>query len=130
MLTGIVRKDGSRWMIDYRYPLHDRPVSVGTSWEVLDMRRTGPLAPDLAPGLQFTHIGTDRWQAYKEGDYLVLASAKMGERLPELPVPQPKVRAGIDTRYYRGDFATMEDADLHKRARELAAEVANLAGGK
>lgn len=101
-MTGYLRKDCGDWWIEYRYRLHDRPISVGTRWRVTGARTTGALAPEVCNGLVLTHTEQGRWQAYKDGAYLVLDTEQVGEQLPEEEVLKPGVRKGVDVRYHNG----------------------------
>ena len=104
MLTGTLQQDGRKWYIESVYSQFDRPVLTGTRWEVRDFTRRGAVcfAPEPAPGLPMTYGDSDQWSTYHQGGYLVAMTIHEGTVIPEQPIPQPKVRKGIEARYRNG----------------------------
>ena len=104
-MTGTLTHTATAHYVEHRYPLMDRPLSVGVRWLIVGSRRTGPFAPSLTDeGVELTYAERDTWKAYQQGDYLIVETQKMGEPLQEQEVPRPKVRKGIDLRYYLGKW--------------------------
>lgn len=102
MITGIVRQRDGKWYVDHCYPLYSEPKLVTLSWLVTGARRTGPFAPEIADGLTVDSVrDRDAWQAYSQGDYVVLETEHHGEA-SEADFPCPKVRGGLETRYRYG----------------------------
>jgi hypothetical protein len=103
MLTGTVRQTGRDWYVDHSYPKFGEPAMITVSWRVIGGTRKesyGP-APELAPGLTVQcEIGA-KWYAYDRGNYLILDTEHEGT-VAERPLPCPKVRAGVETRYHDG----------------------------
>jgi hypothetical protein len=102
-MTGIVRQKDGQWYVTRATSQMSKPVLDTVSWAVIDSRHTGPSAPELIDGLEVTWAGygTDRWQAYRYGCYLVLSAAHTGT-IESCNFPCPKVRANIETRYRDG----------------------------
>ena len=94
-----------RWRIRHAYPTHDRPVMIAVDWDVTGARRTGPMAPDMAAGLAVTWkrapTSGGTWEAYQQGDWLVIDTAPEGTIAPEEPIPPPRVRKGAEPPRYR-----------------------------
>jgi len=103
MLTGVVRHNrGNVWTVEHSYPLNTEPRLVTLAWRVVGMRRTGPFAPALADGLEVSSVhDRDAWQAYRQGDYLILETEHNGTPRED-PLPCPPIRRGIETRYHMG----------------------------
>ena len=80
-----------------------QPVRVLTGWRVLNARVTGPPAPELQAGLEVQYLtgSNDTWQTYRHGAYLILTTEHEGWT-SAAPLPCPKVRAGVETRYRDG----------------------------
>lgn len=106
MMIGTIRKRGNSFVIEYQYPATAEPVWIGVRWTIVDSRRTGPFAPALTIGteVRYANDPIDRvlWQAYAQGDYLKVWTERDGTPMDAEPIPCPKVRKGIDTRYYCG----------------------------
>jgi len=104
MIVGTVRQRGADWFVEHSYSLHSEPALAIVSWKVIGSRRTGGLAPDLVDGLRLDSVSDqDRWQAYRQGEYLTLFTEHQGTIRKE-PLPCPKVRRGIETRYRDGQW--------------------------
>lgn len=101
-MTGTIQRHNGQLVIEYQYPATDKPVLIGVRWAVVDATRTGPFAPMLEAGLSVSYRQADRWQAYAQGDYLLVSSAHEGTPMADQPIVCPKVRKGIETRYYCG----------------------------
>lgn len=101
-MTGTIARHNGQLVIEYQYPSTTAPVLIGVRWAVLDAKRTGPFAPALEPGLIVSYRQADTWQAYAQGDYLLISSAHDGTPMEDTPIVCPKVRKGTDTRYYCG----------------------------
>ena len=103
MIHGTVRQAGREWTVEHRYSVFAEPQWNTVAWKVTGARRTGPFAPDLADGLAVDHcgMGSDRFQAYAQGDYLILETEHEGT-VTLSDYPCPKVRGGIATRYRNG----------------------------
>jgi hypothetical protein len=117
---GIVHGDAKAgWWIEDGYASFNEPAEVITNRYRISGARPargnyGP-APVLAPGLDVRYVRdsaypnadakggkTVRWLAYKDGSYLeVEADCEAFEQVIT-PLPCPKVRKGIDTRYRQG----------------------------
>lgn len=105
MLTGVLRQRDGKWYVDASHPANSEPTLITISWLVTGTRRGinyGP-APEMVDGLAVTHsdIGGEYWQAYEHGNYLTLLTEHDGT-ISEVPLPCPKVRKGIETRYRYG----------------------------
>ena len=105
MLRGTVRQDGTGWAVEMADPASDRPMLSVIRWRIMDTRQKGPFAPPLADGLAVEYIGNDRWQAYREGCWLILATAHDGT-VSERPIEAPRVRKGTPLEYRRGAWQT------------------------
>lgn len=104
MPTATVRQEGKDWFVDYSSASYNVPEINTISYRVIEARRRGmnaPLAPELAAGLTVDHAGASTWQAYRQGGYLVLITEPDGS-VATVPAPPPKVRRGIETRWYQG----------------------------
>lgn len=102
-MTGKITLIGHDYHVGNEYPMLSEPTRIITLWRVLAHRVTGPQAPELAAGLEVQYLtGSDTtWQAYRQGAYLVLTTERDGQH-STAPIPCPKVRAGIETRYRDG----------------------------
>lgn len=101
-MTGTIRQYNGQLVIEYQYPATVEPVLIGVRWAVEGAKRTGPFAPELTPGIVVSYRDRDTWQAYAQGDYLIVHSAHEGTPMDATPIDCPKVRKGTETRYYCG----------------------------
>ncbi len=79
---------------------------IGVRWAVTEWKSRGiGVAPDLADGMVFTYAQDGQWGHYAgQGNHWALKAEKQGTALPEVNVPPPNVRAGTETRWYRGQW--------------------------
>jgi hypothetical protein len=101
MLDGTLREVRGGWAIDYSYTNSLRPERVTIRWAVLRYQLKGMYGPAPVPaeGLRVTlKTGETLWEAYDHGGYLLLETEREGTVTTE-PVPCPKVRPGIETRW-------------------------------
>lgn len=107
MITGTLRRIDGKWYVDHSYSMHDEPTLCTVRWPVTDFARRGSYgpAPEPVDGLEMTHESGHgaQWQAYKHGGYLIAVTPDQGEAI-KTPIPCPKVRAGIETRYAYGKW--------------------------
>jgi hypothetical protein len=103
MITGIVRQTTDGWSVEHRYAAQDTPETITIAWRVTATSRTGAVAfaPTLADGLEVASGEGDHWSAYANGGNLVLLTEHEGT-MRRHPLPCPRVRAGIETRYRDG----------------------------
>lgn len=110
-MVATVRHHAGQLVLEYQYPSTTAPVLIGVRWPIVDAKRTGPFAPELADGLVVSYRQSDRWQAYAQGDYLIVHSAHEGTPMTDQPIVCPKVRKGIETRYYCGRWEKYSKRD-------------------
>ena len=101
MMNGILHKNGVDWTVAYTYSKSNEPILVTVQWKILTARRTGPFAPILSEGLTVMSEQYDSWQAYAQGDYLILTSEHDGVA-SEAPYPPPKGNKRVEHRYASG----------------------------
>lgn len=116
-MTGTVRKAGDGWTIEHSYTAQETPERITVTWRVLASARSGAVAfaPELRDELEIRFVTDDRWEAYASGGYLMLTTEHEGA-VSRTPVPCPRVRAGVETRYRHGRWEK-----LTKRAGWVAA---------
>ena len=104
-MTGKITLIGHDYYVGNEYPMLSEPTRIITLWRVLAHRVTGAGAPELEAGLEVQYLaGSDTtWQAYRQGAYLVLTTEREGQN-STAPIPSPKVRRGIATRYHDGHW--------------------------
>lgn len=115
---GVVQGDDrAGWRIESAYSDHSKPELITLSYPIIGAAPArgnfGP-APILAPGLRCSYVTGSaypfpdiqggkacRWSAYGGGAYLEITAANQGT-VAITPIACPKVRAGLETRYYSG----------------------------
>jgi hypothetical protein len=105
VITGIVRQTADGWSVEHRYTAQDTPELITVAWRITGTSRTGAVAfaPALADGLEVSSGSGegDRWSAYASGGSLVVVTEHEGT-IRRDPLPCPRVRAGVETRYRSG----------------------------
>lgn len=106
MLTGTLRERDGMLFVVYESPLENTPKLHRFWWKVYEVRGDAWNAyrPEVGDTLRSQHDGW--WHASREGVYTT-GSVCFPQGLPathidEVDVPCPKVRKGIETRWYQG----------------------------
>lgn len=106
-ITGTVRSiGGGNWAVESSYPANSTPELITIAWKVTGMARRGMgPAPEFRDGLEVQHVGSDQFQAYAHGAYLVLMTEHEGTSRTE-PLPVPRVRGEVRYRMGRWEKLT------------------------
>jgi hypothetical protein len=98
-----LHKDGNDWFVVHSYPATFEPKQISVRWKVIrsEVKGLGCWDESATEGIDVQHLSGDVWQAYRQGTYLVVVTEHEGTA-SETPVPCPKVRKGIETRWHQG----------------------------
>ena len=114
-LTGIIVRTPDAYYVESSYPEYSEPIMRTLRWKVTGARPAngnyGP-APQLEDniGAEVTHSPGRGFLLYRNGAYTLLETEENAS-VSTAPIPCPKVRAGIATRYYSGRWQKCSKRD-------------------
>ena len=117
-MRGFLERRGGKWYVTVSDTMLCEPVRYFTPWEIT---ATCPApgnynpAPQLSEGAEVEYLRNGRFQLYANGAYTWIDSTEKGERRTE-PIPEPKVRKGVQTRYRNGGWQKYHKRDGWIRA--------------
>lgn len=102
-MQATLRKIDRDWYLEYFHSGFTAPVLIGIRWKILSARSAGyGAAAPLTDGMSFEYRAPI-WTHYAgSGNYWHVQTEEQGDPLPDQPIPQPKVRKGIEVRYHAG----------------------------